>query len=216
VDEPVRSLQEEREAAIAELEQRARRRGFGIRWSTALVAMAMAVGLLWMQRADIAYFFSSRAPLTLGSEEGYRFEQLASNRYAQIHGAPTTIGAFSKDCAFAMVGLQGTPVLVKRAMLPSEECVPGHAPPQIDQRPFGVAGRLLSEADASRYAPGFDQLRSVNGVVPRDGKLWLLVAEESPGDDVWSAVLLGFLSLFILANAWFFARDIALRFGARA
>jgi hypothetical protein len=168
-----------------------------------------------MQRADIAYVFSSREPLTLGSEEAYRFDQLASNRYVQIHGIPTSSGAYSNDCAFGMVGLQGTPVLVKRAVLASEDCIPGHAPPQIDQRPFGVAGRLLSEADASRYAQGFEQLRGVHGVVPRDGKLWLLLADESPSSERWSAVLLGFLTLFIAANAWFFARDIALRFGRR-
>jgi hypothetical protein len=212
------TLYEEREAAIAELEKRAHRRRLGIRWPTALAAILMALALLWMQRADVSYFFSSREPITLGSEEGYHLDRLVSNRYAQIRGVPSNRGAFLQDGdqVFVIVGLQGTPVLVKRPALPSEDWDPRLPPPQPDQRPFGVRGRLLSEADASKYEQGFEILRSASGVVPRDGKLWLLEAERSPGDDRGGAMLLGLLGIFILANCWFFARDVALRIAARA
>ncbi len=211
------TLYEEREAAIAELEQRVRRRRFGIRWPTALAAILMAVALLWMQRADLAYFFSSREPITLGTSEAYHFDRLASNRYAQIHGTPITRGAFMQDGdqVFVVVGLQGTPVLVKRPALPTEDWDPRLPAPQPDQRPFGVRGRLLSEEDASKYQQGFEILRSASGVVPRDGKLWLLIAHESPGEDRGGAMLFGLLGIFILANGWFFARDVASRIAAR-
>ncbi|MGA9521728.1 MAG: hypothetical protein WBV82_09700 [Myxococcaceae bacterium] len=211
------TLYEEREAAIAELEKRVQRRRFGIRWPTALAAILMAVALLWMQRADVAYFFSSRQPITLGTEDGYHFDRLVTNRYAQIHGVPTTRGAFltDGDQVFVVVGLQGTPILVKREALPNEDWDPRLPAPQPDQRPFGVRGRLLSEADASKYQQGFALLSSASGVTPQDGKLWLLIAEESPGDDRGGAMLMGFLGIFILANGWFFARDLALRLAAR-
>ncbi len=212
------TLYEEREAAIAELAQRAQRRRFGIRWPTALVAILMAVALLWMQRADVSYFFSSREPITLGTEESYHFDRLVSNRYAQIHGVPTSRGAFLQDGeqVFVVVGLQGTPVLVKRPALPNEDWDPRLPAPQPDQRPFGVRGRLLSEAEASKYEQGFELLRSASGVASREGTLWLLIAEESPGDDRTGAMLMGLLGIFILANGWFFARDLALRWAARA
>ena len=50
-------------------------------------------GVIWVQREDVAYFFSSRDPILLGIEGDYRFDRAIENRYVQLHGAPTIRGA---------------------------------------------------------------------------------------------------------------------------
>jgi hypothetical protein len=212
-----RTLQQERAAAIAHLESRARRRRLGIRWPTALFALVLAAGVLWMMRGDLAYFFSPRVPLTLGSQEGYHLEALASNRYAQIHGQPTARGAFlhKGGQSWVIVGLQGTPVLVRRPALPGEDWEPGRPAPPPDTRAFGVRGRLLAEQDAKPYSQGFELIRTEPEMVAPDGQLWILLAQESPGQDTGQIILAGFVLLFLLGNVWLFARDIAVRLGAR-
>jgi hypothetical protein len=75
------------------------------------MGLALACGLLWLERRELAYLLSPREPISLGDERAYRFERLASNRYAEIHGIPTPTGAFSRDgeriqyrAAFEMLG----------------------------------------------------------------------------------------------------------------
>lgn len=211
-----KSIQEEREEAISALERSVRRRRVGIRWTTALFAMALGVLGLWWMWPDLSYFFSPREPITLGTEGDYHFDRLATNRYAQIHGIPTLKGAFSRedDATLVHVGLQGTPVIVRRGSLPTEDWVPGRPPTTPDQRPFGIRGRLLSEDDAGRYKQAFQILRDEEGVVPRDGKLWILVEGEKPGALTFAFAMSLFLVLFIAVNAYFFVRDLKGRFRA--
>jgi hypothetical protein len=210
---PDADLRQEREATIAHLEARQQRRSFGVRTPTALVAMAASAFLLSWQAKDVAYFFSPRAPITLGVEGEYRLERLRSNRYAQVHGIPTLRGAYAQEGreVFVVVGLLGTPLLVKRPALPGEEWTPGRPPPQPDQRPFGVRGRLLAEQEAPRYAQGVEQLRAMGEVQPLDGQLWLLLEGEQPASALDEALLALGLAAFFVLNGVFLVRDLRSR-----
>src|SRR6185436_2589851 len=110
-------------------------------------------------RQDIAYVFAPRAPILLGREGEYHFDRLRSNRYVQLHGSPTTRGFYclEKREACVLVGFHGTPIVVRRRTLPGERWEPGQTPPQPDQRPFSVGGRLLAQEDAERYREAFEK-----------------------------------------------------------
>ena len=207
------SVEAERAAAIAALEQSASRRRFGIRWTTALFGILMGLLGLWWQSDDLAYFFSTREPITLGTEGDYHFDRLRTNRYAQIHGIPTTRAAFSRegDVTFVHVGLQGTPVIVRRAALPTEDWVPGRPPTAPDQRPFGVRGRLLAEEDAGPFSEAFTILRRQEGMIPVDGRLWLLEEGARPGEVTGSLGISVLLLAFVGVNVWFLVRDLRSR-----
>jgi hypothetical protein len=203
-----------REARIVELESRLRsRRTGGVRLSVSLVCLLGALYLLWRELPDVAYALSSATPLTLGREGAYGFEALASNRYAQLHGVPTATAFWGQDRSgpFLILGLQDTPVLVRRAPLPSEAWTPGHAPPPPSQTPFAVRGRLLSEGAAPAYREAFQKARQLPGVGAREGKLWLLVEGERPRED-WGAVLTAvLLALFAGFNGWLAVRRLVHR-----
>lgn len=196
-------LQEERDRRIAELEGRLRRRGVGVRAPVAVLAIGVAVALLGLLWKDLAYFFSSSTPLTLGAEGDYRYEALVSNRYAQVHGLPTARGAYGRDGedVYVVVGLRESPFLVRRKVLPGEEWAPGRVPPQPDQRPFGIRGRLLAEEDAGAYREAFRVLRELGEVRPRNGRLWLVVEGQRPGADKGVPFVALILVTFILLNA---------------
>ena len=209
------SLDEERERAIREMEEGLRRPRLGIRWPTALLAIVLALGMAAWHRLDreLAYFFSPTEPLTLGSEGDYHFDRLRSNRYAQIHGIPTTIGTFSRhgSTVRVTVGLQGTPVLVHRQALPTEDWPEGRPPSPVDQRPFGVRGRLVAEVEAPRFREAFDRLGQLDQVTRHEGKLWLLREGERPRGDAGTLVLFGLLFTFVMLNVWFLVRDLSAR-----
>jgi hypothetical protein len=172
------AMREEREQRIAELEARlARRSRGGVKPPVALVAIAVSLALLWMQRRELLYFFSSSTPLSLGAEGDYRYEALVSNRYAQLHGIPTMHGAYEREgeAVYVLVGLTESPFVVRRPALPGEEWVLGKKPPQPDPRPFAVRGRLLAEEDAPRYQEAFALLRSKGEVKPVGGRLWIVL-----------------------------------------
>jgi hypothetical protein len=205
-------LQQERDRRIAELEARQRRHGVGVKAPVAVIAILVAGALLGMLWKDLAYFFSSRTPLTLGAEGAYRYELLESNRYVQLHGLPTSRGAYGREGedVYVVVGLRDSPFLVRRRALPGEEWAPGKVPRQPDQRPFGVRGRLLSEADAERYREGFTLLREMGEVQPVDGRLWLVVEGERPGADRGVLLVALVLLAFILANLALLVRGLGL------
>lgn len=187
--------QEERDERIAQLEARLARRGVGVRAPVLVLAMVVGGVLLGRVWKDVAYFFSPRTPRTLGSEGAYRYELLESNRYVQLHGIPTSRGAYGREDedVYVVVGLRESPFLVRRGALPGEEWAPGQAPRQPDQRPFGVRGRLVAEEDAERYRDGFRLFRDMGEVQPKDGRLWMVLEGERPGADkgvLWVALLL--------------------------
>ncbi|MDY7225253.1 hypothetical protein [Hyalangium rubrum] len=204
-------IREEREQRIAELEARqARRSRSPVKLPVALVAIGVSVALLWMQRLELLYFFTPRTPLSLGAEGDYRYEALVSNRYAQLHGIPTTHGAYERDgsAIYVLVGLKESPFVVRRPVLPGEDWVQGKPPPQPDQRPFAVRGRLLVEEDSPRYQEAFALLRSKGEVQPVAGRLWIVIEGQRPWED-WGRVLVALvLVLFIGANGLFLARGL--------
>lgn len=207
-DEQPPPRDEDREKRIAELETRlSKSPGVGVLPPVAAIALAGVIAMMWLQRDDLAYFFSPREPIDLGVEGAYRFDLAQSNRYVQVHGVPTSRGAYwlERDAAFIAIGVRETPLLVRRATFPNEAWVPGSAKgPPPDQRPFAVRGRLLSRADASKYEEAFKKHDEWAEV----GAKWMLMAEQRPGGDyagmVWFTVLLAFAGV----NVWLLVRGV--------
>lgn len=212
--EPESSVDEERAERIAELERRMKPgRPVGVKAPVAAFAVVLACAMIWMDRRELSYFFSPHEPVTLGTEGEYRFEQLRSNRYAQVHGVPTLRAAYTVDRerTWVLVGLKDTPIVVRREALPGESWGARSKPPQPDQRPFGVRGRLLSRADAPAYADAFKQLLGMGEVRERDKEAWLLIEGERPGSD-WAVLAWATgLGAFAALNAWLLWRDLRLR-----
>ncbi|MDC0715013.1 hypothetical protein POL68_41575 [Stigmatella sp. ncwal1] len=203
-------VQEERERRIAELEARlARRPRSAVRPPMALLALGVSVALLVMQRRELAYLFSPRTPLSLGVEGDYRPEALISNRYAQVHGVPAAHGAYERegDALYVLVGLRESPFVVRRPALPGEEWIAGRPPPP-DPRPFAVRGRLLAEEDAPRYRDAFALLREKGELQPREGRLWLVVEGQRPGEDWGRAGVALLLAAFAAANVMLLVRGL--------
>ncbi|WP_338867319.1 hypothetical protein [Myxococcus stipitatus] len=211
---PSSSAQVERDLRIAELESRLARRRLGVRPLASVMAIAVSLSLLLMQRRDLAYFFSSTVPLTLGVEGEYRFDALASNRYAQVHGVPTARGAYEQEGSglFVLVGLRESPFVVRRSALPGEDWVRGRPPPPPDPRPFAVRGRLLAEDDAPRYRDALVLLRGMGELQPHDGKVWLLVEGERPREDRGLVLVSLALLAFALLNAVLLIKGLLRRF----
>lgn len=204
-------VREERERRIAELESRqARRPRSPLRAPVSLVAIGVAAALLVMQWREVRYFFSPREPLSLGAEGEYRYPELISNRYVQLHGIPTAYGAYERegDAVFVLVGLRESPFVVRRPALPGEEWAPGHKPPRPNQRPFAVRGRLLAEEDASRYRDAFELLRAKGEVQPLQGRLWIVVEGQRPGEDFGRLAVALLLVLIIAINGLFLVRGL--------
>jgi hypothetical protein len=199
----------ERERLIAEMEKDVRRGGVGVLPPVAAIALAGAVFLLWWMRLDLQYFVSPREPIELGAEGDYHPERAVSNRYAQVHGVPSTRGWYVDEAegSFVIVGLQDTPVLVRRVVFPDEGRDAKGNRPQPRQNPFFARGRLLSRDDASRYADVFSQYEAWG-----DTKVsWLLLAEQPPGADRGTLLYGSFLAVFALVNAWLLVRGLMLR-----
>lgn len=183
----------ERNARIAELEARlARPAGLGVTPLVAGVGLAICLTVLFLLRADATYFFSSRVPVQLGAEGDYRFQLAKHNAYVELHGIPTSRGAFGvdgKDVVVA-VGVRDTPVMVWRKALKGEEWKPGTKPPPPNQQPFTVRGRLLARDEApEKYGDAFQKLDGFGEVKAK----WVLLESVRPGSDfgiaVWTTVL---------------------------
>ena len=196
----------DRDERIAELEARLDRRNpVGVMPPVAALALLGTLAVLWLDKRDLDYFLSERAPLSLGAEGDYHFERLTSGRYAEIHGLPTGRGVYGSERGgtWVVVGLRETPVLVKRPTLPTERWKEGAPPPQPDQRPFAVRGRLLSRADAGRLSPAFEKMEQLGELKPK----WILEEGVRPGADLISVATFGGLSAFALLNAWLLIRS---------
>ena len=204
-------IQGERDVRIAELEREiAGRGGVGVSASVAALGLTAALLLLGLRQQEIRYFFSSSQAVSLGIEGAYQLDQLQSNRYVQIHGRPTRRGLYATENGkpYVMVGLQGTPVIVRRHPFSSEVLVPGKPAPQPNQSPFAVRGRLLAQSDAARYAESMHKMLEFGEMNPRDGRLWILLEGERPGSNM--AALFSFLALvaFAVGNGWFLWRNL--------
>jgi len=201
-ERPPLSAEEARDERIRQLERSTRRRVTGVQFPVAVLCLAGALFLLWSEAPDVAYFFASREPITLGSEGSYRFDLLRPNVFAQVHGVPLGTAFYGVErggARMVLVPLQDTPLLVRRPLLPTEDWVPGKRPPPPDPRPFGVRGRLLPLENVPGYRDAAAQIRAVQGLRPVDGRLWVLREGERPGEDrsplLIALVLVGFAGL---------------------
>lgn len=197
----------ERDKLIAQLEKNLARPRLGVLPPVAAIAIVAAAVVAFGMKEDVAYFFSSPTPLELGAEGDYRFEVARSNRYAQVHGVPTARGWYvdENDGAFVVVGLNDTPLLVKRVTFADENRrLSDGKRPQPRQNPFFARGRLLSRTDASKYEDVFREFETWSG----SKASWLLIAEQPPGQDVKGAAMFGAVLLFGLVNLWLLVRGL--------
>jgi hypothetical protein len=199
---------EDRDQHIAELEQRlARPARIGVTPYVAATALVLVGFMLWKQWPDTSYFFSSREPIQLGAEGDYHFDRAVHNRYVELHGVPTSRGAFGVDGKneVVAVGVRDTPVMVWRKILSSENWSPGSKPPPPDQRPFGVRGRLLArETAGEKYTDAFSKLDGFSEVKAK----WVLLESQRPGGDLLAALWSTALMALFGFNAWLLARGI--------
>ncbi|WP_426746874.1 hypothetical protein VZQ01_03220 [Myxococcus faecalis] len=212
------SARAERDLRIAELEARLARRRVGVRPLAAVLGIMVSLALLAMQRRELAYVFSPAAPLTLGVEGDYRFDALVSNRYAQVHGIPTARGAYEREggATFVLVGLRESPFVVRRLALPGEDWVEGRPPPSPDSRPFAIRGRLLAQEDAPRYRDALALLKGMGELQPHEGRLWLLIEGERPGEDRGRVLVALALLAFAVLNAVLLVRGLTRRWSPDA
>lgn len=192
---------------MAQLEERlSRRASVGVMPPVAALALVIASWVIWNQRADVEYFFSSRDPITLGIEGEYHFEKGLNNRYALLHGGPTVRAAYGVEgnTHFVVIGVQNTPLLVKRNALPTEDWKVGTTPPPPDQRFFTAAGRLLTREGARRWEDAFVKHESFGDLKPK----WLLVEGARPGADLATMGWLGLVLAFGLVNFWLLLRGV--------
>lgn len=210
IQEPT-ALEERRqdvEQRIAELEAKlSRPSNVGVTPLVAAVALAFSAYLVWGQRADLEYqFLAPREPIDLGAEGAYRFDLAQSNRYVQLHGAPSPRGWYfvERNTTVVALGIVDTPIILRRPTLPSEKWTPGQQPaPSPDPRPFIVKGRLLARDEAPlRYADAFTEYEKWSGAPAK----WILLQEDKPGGDLGGQAWVAVLVLFAALNAWLLVR----------
>ncbi|MDX2010588.1 MAG: hypothetical protein SFW67_10375 [Myxococcaceae bacterium] len=210
IQEPT-ALEERRqdvEQRIAELEAKlSRPSNVGVTPLVAAVALAFSAYLVWGQRADLEYqFLAPKEAIDLGAEGAYRFDLAQSNRYVQIHGAPSPRGWYfvERNTTVVALGIVDTPIILRRPTLPSEKWTPGQQPaPSPDPRPFTVKGRLLSRDEAPpKYADAFTEYEKWSGAAAR----WILLQEDRPGGDLGGQAWVAVLVLFAALNAWLLVR----------
>ncbi len=172
----------------------------------AALALCGAAFLVWWMWGDISYFWSPRDPIELGAEGEYRFDRALTNRYAQVHGAPLGRGWYAqeKDGDFVLLPVSDTPLVLRRSTFPDEQPGRDGKRPQPRLNPFSARGRLLSRADAGRYADAVLRIEAWSGQPVK----WLLVAEQRPGSDLSVMVSLAFLLAFGALNGWLFVRGL--------
>ena len=198
----------ERNSRIAELEARlAGPAKIGVTPIVAGVALALCGVMLWMQWPDTQYFFSPKDPIQLGAEGDYRFEAARDNRFVELHGVPTSRGAFGIDAkeTVVAVGVRDTPVMIWRKALRGEDWKPGSKPPPPNQQPFTVRGRLLARATApDKYADAFQKMDGFGEISAK----WVLVESSRPGGDfptaAWTTVLMALAGF----SAWLLVRGV--------
>lgn len=203
-----REAEAERNTRIAELEARlAQPAKHGVTPVVSGVALTLCGVMLWMQWPDTQYFFSAKDPIQLGAEGDYRFEGARDNRYVELHGVPTSRGAFGVDGkeTVVAVGVRDTPVMIWRKALRGEEWTPGTKPPPPNQQSFTVRGRLLARAAApEKYNDAFQKMDGFGEINAK----WVLVESSRPGGDfstaVWTTVLMALAGF----SAWLLVRGL--------
>ena len=164
------------------------------------LAVAVALALAFGIRHDVAYFFSASSARDLGDATELDLASVRPNQHVTVHGT-----AMVSRAAHYRRGLTGTryvvfPLAGQRAVYV-----------QVPEGPDAFArteftGRLVT---FSQLGAGF---RSVERYLddalelPVSGESFLLVADESPRDNVWALFVLLLCLAVIILDVWLFLR----------
>ena len=154
----------------------------------AVLVLGIAGWLLATLWSDVAFCFSSRAPIDLGGPGAYQLEAARENRLAQIRGelvdAVPVTARKGRDSAPRTVGrIAGTNLLVDR---------PGRSGPAVFE------GRLLPAGARGDYAEVAALIRSRGAPL---GERWLVLRDgERPGQRWGPALGAALLALVIAVN----------------
>jgi hypothetical protein len=149
----------------------------------AVLALALSGWLLWDLSPDVAFFFSSRAPIDLGGPGAYRLERARENRLVQVRGdlvqaVPVTE---SRTGAARTVGrIAGTNLVVDR---------PGRGGPPLFE------GRLLPARARAEYA---EAVAAVGRQGTALGERWAVLRDGERPRKKWLPVA-GWAILALLA-----------------
>ena len=124
-------------------------------------------------------------------------------------------GAYLRETrgTFVLIGIQGTPIAVRRGALAGEEWRSGATPPQPNQTPFSVGGRLLSAQDGPAYQQALTMLASFGELPSGPSDLWILIEGDRPSSKLFACLTSAATFLFLLANGALLWRGIAERLG---
>jgi hypothetical protein len=150
----------------------------------AVLTAFLAGWLLASLWPDVAYFFSSRAPIDLGGPGAYRLEAARENRLVQIRGPfdPNTIPVLQRRDPRTVGRVVGTNLVVDR---------PGRAGSVTVYE-----GRLLPAGRRADYQPIVEEMRS-RGTPLGDG--WLVLRDGERPRRAWLPVIGSALLLVVLA-----------------
>ncbi|MHB1844782.1 MAG: hypothetical protein ACYCWW_08120 [Deltaproteobacteria bacterium] len=117
-------------------------------WVIPALCLALTLGMLWQDRAELAFYLSSAPTLDLGGPLGHDFARARPNRVGRIEGLPGP-GAVRYRRALRereLIPILGTPVVVERSPV-------GRAPlsPGVPASPLTAEGRLLRDDQAPQY-----------------------------------------------------------------
>ncbi len=176
-------------------------RGSGALLPISILALLACAVLLWWMRLSIAYIWTPQTAIDLGDPSAYHLERAVENRFARIAGRPSARGWYTSETLgeFTIVGLQGAPVLVRRATTIDEKRI-GQGAVRAAPRAglFEAQGRLLSRAQAGRYADIFPSYgASTNATVE-----WLLLDGDRPGPNARTLGAASVLGILALLNLW--------------
>jgi hypothetical protein len=204
--EPERDVQDD-EQFLKNWESQLAKPRIGVFPFVAAFALLCTGFFMFNMRADVAYFLSDVTPLELGAEGSYFEKNALENRYAQLHGIPSTKGWYldEKEGAFVVVGVNDSPFLVRRGRFQDEAVGSDGKPPAPKQNPFFARGRLISRASASRYESVFAQYRGWSGSEAR----WILLAEQAPRSNRGVPVSFLFFLIFGVVNAWLLVKGLS-------
>ncbi|MBK8173037.1 MAG: hypothetical protein IPK60_22265 [Sandaracinaceae bacterium] len=168
----------------------------------ALTLMALTVvcslGLLVSLQKDVRYFFADTHAVELGEATAVNIASLPSNAYVRVRGTPMV-----SHMAHATRALGGTtyalfPLAGQRAIFVEMPVASADDERRMSRREW--SGRLVTFGElGGRFASVRSYLRE-HMDVPVTSETYLLLADETPGEYVWSLGLSVLCVAFIIIN----------------
>ena len=204
----------------------AARRGRTMR-TAALVVILIVSGLsLWSTRKDAAYFFADSSPTALGNvrelfAQGKSLADVAkSGSYVHVEGLAITQVAETEKYVYFLCPISDTIVRTRRELPEKSRLmtipVDDRLIPLLQERrlfphdltaSFEATGRLVRLSEAPGWARNIVQFYGGSIHAPLD-KAFILVDEETPGDNVIYVALYGVAALLIGSAVVFLLRAI--------